>query len=72
MPRLSRKTPSYRLHKASGQAVVTLNGRDHDLGPYGSEQRHCCDERLVSEWLANHRRLPPQEEQQSPGGMTVG
>ena len=25
----STKPPSYRLHKASGQAVVTINRRDH-------------------------------------------
>lgn len=29
--------PSYRLHKASGQAVVTLHGRTHYLGPFGTE-----------------------------------
>lgn len=29
--------PSYRLHKASGQAIVTIAGKDHYLGPYGSE-----------------------------------
>ena len=28
--------PSYRLHKASGQAVVCLGGRDYYLGEYGS------------------------------------
>ena len=37
MPKLKRKLPSYRLHKASGQAVVTLSGRDDYLGPYGSD-----------------------------------
>jgi len=29
MPRLAKKLPSYRLYKASGHAVVTLDGRDH-------------------------------------------
>jgi hypothetical protein len=28
----STRIPSYREHKPSGQAVVTLNGRDHYLG----------------------------------------
>ena len=28
MPKLKNKVPSYGLHKASGQAVVTPNGRD--------------------------------------------
>ena len=31
MPRLKNKVPSYRLHKATGQAIVTLN-----VGPVGS------------------------------------
>lgn len=36
MPQLKHKTPIYRRHNASGQAVVTLDGRDFYLGPYGS------------------------------------
>jgi hypothetical protein len=32
MPRLIRTLPKYRKHKASGQAIVTLCGRDY-LGP---------------------------------------
>ena len=32
MPRLKNRPPSYRLHKASGQAIVTLNGRDQRAG----------------------------------------
>ena len=32
MPKLKNKLPTYRVHKASGQAVVTLNGRDIYLG----------------------------------------
>jgi hypothetical protein len=37
MPRLSKSLPSYRKHRASGQAVVNLNGRDYYLGPYGTK-----------------------------------
>ena len=29
-----RKVPSYRKHKATGLAVVTLSGNDFYLGPY--------------------------------------
>ena len=39
-PKRGRKPaaiPSYRLHKASGQAVVTISGRAVYLGPYGSD-----------------------------------
>ena len=32
----SKRPPSYRLHKARNCAVVTINGKNHYLGPYGS------------------------------------
>jgi len=28
--------PKYRKHRATGQAIVTLAGRDHYLGPHGT------------------------------------
>ena len=37
MPKLTNSVPKYRKHRASGQAVVTLNGRDHYLGPHGTK-----------------------------------
>ncbi len=36
----NRRIPSYRKHKVSGLAVVTLNGRDFSLGPHGSAESH--------------------------------
>jgi hypothetical protein len=36
MPRLINRNPSYRRHRASGQAVVTINGQDVYLGPHGT------------------------------------
>jgi integrase len=59
MPRLSQARPKYRKHKASGQAVVTLNGRDHYLGPYGSRASRTLYDRLTSEWILNGRSLQP-------------
>ena len=45
---MPRKTiPIYRLHKASGQAVVTLSGRTHYLGPFGSPASRVAYERAV-------------------------
>ena len=38
MPRKAFGVPSYCLHKASGQAVVRIGGRDVYLGPHGSEE----------------------------------
>jgi hypothetical protein len=54
----SLRTPSYRLHKPSGQAVVTLNGRDFYLGRYGSPESRAEYDRSIAEWLANGRKLP--------------
>ncbi len=54
--RTPSKNPSYRLHKASGQAVVTINDRDHYLGRYGSATSRPAYDRLIGEWLANGRQ----------------
>lgn len=56
MPRLIRSTPSYRKHKASGQAIVSLSGQDHYLGPWRSKASRVEYDRLIGEWLANGRR----------------
>jgi len=62
---MSRKGsfPSYRRHKQSGQAVVTLNdflGRRRDvlLGPYGSTASRAEYARVIGEWQAS-RGCPP-------------
>ena len=50
--------PSYRHHKPSGKAVVTLNGRDFYLGPWQSPESKSEYDRLIAEWIANGRMLP--------------
>src|SRR5262245_59164619 len=52
MPRLLGKNPSYRKHKATGQAVVTLNGRDFYLGPWQSAASKAEYKRRIREWNA--------------------
>lgn len=61
MPRLAHALPRYRLHQASGQAVITVDGRDHYLGPYGSPRSHELRDQLIAEWLAGGRRLARPE-----------
>ncbi|MBX7165131.1 MAG: site-specific integrase [Pirellulales bacterium] len=56
MSNVGPRVPKYALHKASGQAVVTLNGRDVYLGPYGSAASRAKYDRTVGEWLAAGRR----------------
>ena len=52
------RTPQYRLHKPTGQAVVTLDGRDFYLGKFGSLESRDEYDRLLAEWMANGRRMP--------------
>jgi hypothetical protein len=52
------RTPSYRHHKPTNQAVVTLNGRDFYLGVYGSATSRAEYDRLIAEWLSHGRRCP--------------
>jgi len=54
--------PSYRLHKQSGQAIVTLadrNGRRRDvlLGKYDTAESRAEYFRVLGEWEATGRRL---------------
>lgn len=59
MPGTKRiRTPSYRLHKPSGLAVVRLNGRDHYLGKHGTEESWREYRRLIAEWFAARHQRP--------------
>jgi integrase len=53
------RTPKYRLHKPTLQAVVTLGGKDIYLGRYGSIESKSEYDRLIAEWLANGRQHTP-------------
>ena len=55
MPKLVHSLPKYRKHRATGQAVVTLNGQDRYLGPYGTKTSKLEYDRLIGEWLQNGR-----------------
>jgi len=67
MPKLNGRVPKYSLHKASGRAIVTLDGTDHYLGEYDSPESKANYDRLIAEWLASGRRsCQPQSLPQSP------
>src|SRR2546423_1614649 len=56
------RVPSYRLHKQSGQAVVTLTDglggrRDVLLGKHGTKASRVEYARIIAEWEAGGRRL---------------
>ena len=56
MPRSPGKVPSYCHHKASGRAVVRIDGRDHYLGPYGCDDSHAEYQRLIAQWRRSRHR----------------
>lgn len=55
MPRLTRDVPKCRKHKVSGQAIVTISGRDYYLNPIGTKASHLEYDRLITKWLATGR-----------------
>ncbi len=56
--RRRKRLPSYRPHEPTGQAVVTLNGKDYYLGRHGTQMSKDAYDRLTAEWLAGGRQLP--------------
>jgi len=58
----SIRVPKYRHHKPSGQAVVTLDGRDYYLGKHRSAASKEAYRRLTAEWLTNGGRMARQSE----------
>ena len=58
MPRLNNSVPTYRKHKASGQAVVTIGGKDVYLGPHGTIASRTEYDRIIGEFLTAGRRPP--------------
>lgn len=50
---MPRRIPSYRHHKARDYAVVTINGKDHYLGKYDSNESRENYHRLIAEHLAD-------------------
>ncbi len=62
MPEVKYRTPSYRHHKASGQAIVSIYGRDYYLGLNGSAASREKYDQLIAEWYAT-KILPPSSEE---------
>jgi integrase len=61
---MSTRIPTYRLHRQSGQAIVTLsdghgNRRDVLLGKFGSAESRAEYARVIGEWEASGRRARP-------------
>ena len=54
--------PNYRLHKATGQAFVELEGRRFYLGKHGSKASREEYEQRLAEYLSNNRKLSPAQQ----------
>ena len=54
----TNRVPSYRRHKPSGQAVVTLDGRDFYLGKFNSAASRSEYNRRIAEWAAHDGIIP--------------
>ncbi len=57
MPRLKKGAiPSYRHHKARNCAVVTIDGHDHYLGPFGSPSSKQKYAALIRAWQQRQKQ----------------
>jgi integrase len=75
MPRHT-SIPTYRLHRQSGQAVVTLpdgpgGRRDVLLGKHDTSESRAEYARVLGEWEAAGRRLAPRSEEGPAPDLTV-
>ena len=66
----SKALPKYRKHRVSGQAIVTLSGKDFYLGPHGTKASKSEYDRLIGEWLANGRQAPTERNQTDSFSVT--
>lgn len=58
---MSKKTPTLRRHRRSGHGYAWLHGRQVWFGPYEDPETHRRFARTLAEWIANGRRLPPEQ-----------
>jgi hypothetical protein len=50
------RIPSYRLHRPSGLAVVTIRSRDIYVGEHDTHESRAKYDRLIAEWLLEGRQ----------------
>ena len=73
MPSPKRKSarpvrfPALGRHKATGRAVVRIDGRDFYCGAFGTPEAQRAYESLIAQWIAGGRRMPSAAE----SGLTI-
>ena len=70
MPRQKKAMPAYRYH-ISGQAVVTIDGKDFYLGPHNSPESHAKYLALIGEYQRNGLKRPALETHQADNPLTI-
>lgn len=60
MSNATLRIPSYRRHKATGQAVVTIGGKDIYLGKHATAASAREYKRVIAEWHVHGGTLPRQ------------
>ena len=60
------KIPKLCLHKASGRAVVCIDGKDHYCGKFNSPEAWELYTRLISEWMHRKKFAPSQSKEIPP------
>jgi integrase len=68
---MSKRTPSYCLHRASGQAVVRIDGKDHYLGQHDTAESRAEYNRIIGEWFANGQCLIGKAAANQDPGLTL-
>jgi integrase len=56
VPRPRKQIPDYQLHRHTGQARVRIDGKDHWLGPFGSEESKQKYQELVRDLVERRAR----------------
>lgn len=69
MPRLTNRVPRLCCHKATGRAVVYLNGRDVYLGAYGSSEAKLAYDQIIAK--LNAGQPPAAPARVAPSGPTI-
>jgi integrase len=54
-----KRSPRYRLHKSTGQAVVTIDGHDIYLGKHGSTASRDEYQQRIAEWKRTLKQTKP-------------
>ena len=67
----SKSAPKYRLHKRSGQVVVSINGKDIYLGKHSTEESQQRYRAAIADHWASPTEAPKVSIQKPNGATTI-